>query len=70
VKGQFSGVSGTLSFDEQDVANSKVEVNIPVATINGGWTSSTNGSKVLANDVRILAGSPELGTAGRDSVGF
>ena len=34
VKGQFSGVSGTLSFDEQDVSNSKVEVNIPAATIN------------------------------------
>jgi len=34
VKGQFSGVSGTLSLDEQDVTNSKVEVTIPVATIN------------------------------------
>jgi polyisoprenoid-binding protein YceI len=28
------GVSGTLSLDEQDVTNSKVEVNIPAATIN------------------------------------
>ena len=34
VKGQFSGVSGTLSLDEQDVTNSKVEVTIPAATIN------------------------------------
>ena len=34
VKGQFSGVSGTLSLDEQDVTNSKFEVTIPVATIN------------------------------------
>jgi len=34
VKGQFSGVSGTLNLDEQDVTNSKVEVTIPVATIN------------------------------------
>jgi polyisoprenoid-binding protein YceI len=34
VKGQFSGVSGTLSLDEQDVANSKIEVTIPTATIN------------------------------------
>jgi polyisoprenoid-binding protein YceI len=29
VKGQFSGVSGTLSLDEHDVTNSKVEVTIP-----------------------------------------
>ena len=34
VKGQFSGVSGTLSLDEQDVTNSKIEVTIPAATIN------------------------------------
>jgi polyisoprenoid-binding protein YceI len=34
VKGRFSGVSGTLSLDEQDVTNSKVEVTIPVATID------------------------------------
>jgi polyisoprenoid-binding protein YceI len=34
VKGQFSGVSGTLSLDEQDVTNSMVEVTIPVATID------------------------------------
>jgi polyisoprenoid-binding protein YceI len=34
VKGQFSGVSGTLSLNEQDVTNSKVEVTIPAATIN------------------------------------
>ena len=34
VKGQFSGVSSTLRLDEQDVTNSKVEVTIPVATIN------------------------------------
>jgi hypothetical protein len=34
VKGQFSGVSGTLSFDEQDVTNSKIDVTIPTATIN------------------------------------
>jgi polyisoprenoid-binding protein YceI len=34
VKGQFSGVSGTLSIDEQNVTNSKIEVTIPAATIN------------------------------------
>jgi polyisoprenoid-binding protein YceI len=34
VKGQFSGVSGTLSLDEQDVTNSRVEITIPAATIN------------------------------------
>jgi polyisoprenoid-binding protein YceI len=34
VKGQFSGVSGTLSLDEQDATNSKVEVTIPGATTN------------------------------------
>jgi polyisoprenoid-binding protein YceI len=34
VKGQFSGVSGTLSLDEQDVTNSKIDVTIPTATIN------------------------------------
>jgi len=34
VKGQFSGVSGKLSLDEQDVTNSKVEVTIPTATLN------------------------------------
>lgn len=34
VKGQFSGVSGTLSMDEEDVTNSKIEVTIPAATIN------------------------------------
>lgn len=34
VKGRFSGVSGTLSLDEQDVTNSRVEVTIPAATID------------------------------------
>lgn len=34
VKGHFSGLSGTLSLDEQDVTKSKVEVAIPAATIN------------------------------------
>jgi polyisoprenoid-binding protein YceI len=34
VKGQFSGVSGTLNFDEQDVTNSRIDVTIPTATIN------------------------------------
>ncbi len=34
VKGQFSGVSGTLSLDKRDVTHSKVEVTIPVATLN------------------------------------
>ena len=34
VKGQFSGISGTLSLDEQDVTNSNVEVTIPAATID------------------------------------
>jgi len=34
VKGQFSGVSGTLLFDENDLANSHVEASIDVASIN------------------------------------
>src|SRR5262245_10782506 len=34
VKGQFSGISGVLTHDETDVANSRVEVSIDAATIN------------------------------------
>jgi polyisoprenoid-binding protein YceI len=36
VKGQFSGVTGTLSLDEQDVTNSQLAVTIPTSTINTG----------------------------------
>ena len=36
VKGQFTGVSGMLKFDEQDVANSYVEATIDATTINTG----------------------------------
>jgi len=34
VKGRFCGISGTLSLDQQDVTNSKIEVTIPAATID------------------------------------
>jgi polyisoprenoid-binding protein YceI len=34
VKGQFSGISGTLSLDENDVTNSKIESHIDAASIN------------------------------------
>jgi polyisoprenoid-binding protein YceI len=34
VKGQFTGVSGVLSFDENDVTNSRIEATIDVNTIN------------------------------------
>lgn len=34
VKGQFSGVSGTLSLDEADVTKSRIEASIPAASIN------------------------------------
>jgi polyisoprenoid-binding protein YceI len=34
VKGQFTGVSGTLHLDESDLANSRVEAVIDAATIN------------------------------------
>jgi polyisoprenoid-binding protein YceI len=34
VKGQFTGVSGTLSFDEADVTKSRVEASIDAASIN------------------------------------
>lgn len=34
VKGHFADVTGTISLDEADVANSKVEVSIPAATID------------------------------------
>ena len=33
VRGEFSGVSGTLTFDPANPANSKVEAKIPTATI-------------------------------------
>ncbi len=36
VKGQFTGVSGVLSFDEADVTNSHVEVSIDAASISTG----------------------------------
>jgi polyisoprenoid-binding protein YceI len=34
VKGQFSGISGVLAFDEQNVANSRVEAVIDAASID------------------------------------
>jgi polyisoprenoid-binding protein YceI len=34
VKGQFTGVSGTLSLDEVDVTNSKIEATIDAASVN------------------------------------
>ncbi len=34
VKGQFTGVSGTLSLDEADVTKSKIDANIDAASIN------------------------------------
>jgi polyisoprenoid-binding protein YceI len=36
VKGSFSGLSGTQLLDETDYTHSKVEVSIPVATVNTG----------------------------------
>lgn len=36
VKGQFTGVTGTLSLDEADVTNSRVEVSIDAASISTG----------------------------------
>jgi polyisoprenoid-binding protein YceI len=36
VKGSFSGLSGTLALDETDYTHSKVEVDIPVATLSTG----------------------------------
>ena len=36
VKGQFTGVSGVLTFDEQDIAKSKVEASINASSINTG----------------------------------
>ena len=36
VRGKFSGLGGTLTFDEGDVSKSKVEASIPLATINTG----------------------------------
>jgi len=36
VKGHFTGLSGTLTYDEQNVTNSRVEATIDVATINTG----------------------------------
>jgi len=34
VKGQFTGISGVLTLDESDVANSRVEAGIDAASIN------------------------------------
>ncbi len=34
VKGQFTGISGVLTLDESDIANSRVEATIDAATIN------------------------------------
>ena len=35
--GMFSGFDGTVMFDEEDPANSSVEINIPIATMVTGW---------------------------------
>lgn len=34
VRGQFTGVTGTLTFDERDLSRSAVEASVDVATIN------------------------------------
>lgn len=34
VKGQFTGISGTLTFDEADISNSRVEATIDASSIN------------------------------------
>lgn len=34
VKGQFTGVSGTLTFDEGNIANSRIEATIDAASVN------------------------------------
>ena len=36
VKGQFTGISGVLTLDENDVANSRVEASIDAASISTG----------------------------------
>jgi polyisoprenoid-binding protein YceI len=36
VKGKFSGLSGILSLDEGNVADSRIEASIPVATLSTG----------------------------------
>jgi polyisoprenoid-binding protein YceI len=36
VKGQFTGISGTLTYDEQEITNSRVEATIDTASINTG----------------------------------
>jgi polyisoprenoid-binding protein YceI len=36
VKGNFTGLSGTQLLDETDYTHSKVEISIPVATVNTG----------------------------------
>jgi polyisoprenoid-binding protein YceI len=36
VRGHFTGLSGTLTYDEQNVTNSRVEATIDAATINTG----------------------------------
>lgn len=34
VKGQFTGISGVLTFDENEIANSRVEATLDAASIN------------------------------------
>lgn len=36
VKGKFSGLSGTLTLNEGDIAKSSIQASIPVATVNTG----------------------------------
>lgn len=36
VKGKFTGISGKLTLDENDVTKSKIEASIPIETVNTG----------------------------------
>jgi polyisoprenoid-binding protein YceI len=42
VRGAFSGVTGTLDFDESDYAKSRVEVSIPAAAVDTGMEMRDN----------------------------
>jgi polyisoprenoid-binding protein YceI len=42
VRGAFSGVTGTIQFDESDYAKSRVEVTIPAASVNTGMEMRDN----------------------------
>ena len=40
--GMFSGFDGTIMFDQEDPANSSVELSIPVESIITGWQARTD----------------------------